>query len=439
MKTQNSASSKEAEPTPTRRVVMAATVGNFVEWFDIGVYGTMSASLSKHLFDSTDPVSALLSTFAVFAVGFVIRPVGGLVFGPMADRIGRNRVLVITVALTSLSTAAIGILPSYETIGVLAPLLLVLIRLMQGFGAGGETSSAVGLLYEYAPSEKRGFYTSLSAATGFVAFVVSAGLALGLTLRLGDEAVNDWAWRIPFLVALPLGLIALYLRSHLDDSPVFREMQSNEELSASPLRETFKKARVAMLVLAGLVVLKGVAHWTLQTFMVSYMEDTLGFTMTESFLASAIAMAVVMVLIPISGIISDKVGRKPVLGAGAVGLFVLAWPAITLMTLENAPLAIAAMVLLALPVAAYDGAINAIMAELFPARIRTGAMAIPYNVAVSLLGGTAPYIAAWLTVTTGYKQAPSFYLMLAAAVTFITLIRFVRETAGPRATVSPEN
>lgn len=418
---------------------MAATVGNFVEWFDIGVYGTMSASLSKHLFDSTDPVSALLSTFAVFAVGFVIRPVGGLVFGPMADRIGRNRVLVITVALTSLSTAAIGILPSFETIGVLAPLLLVIIRLLQGFGAGGETSSAVGLLYEYAPRDKRGFYTSLSAATGFVAFVVSAGLALGLTLGLGDEAVNEWAWRIPFLVALPLGLIALYLRSHLDDSPVFRKMQSNEELSVSPLRETFQKARVAMLVLAGLVVLKGVAHWTLQTFMVSYMEDTLGFTMTESFLASAIAMAVVMVLIPIAGIISDKVGRKPVLGAGAVGLFVLAWPAITLMTLENAPLAIAAMVLLALPVAAYDGAINAIMAEMFPARIRTGAMAIPYNVAVSLLGGTAPYIAAWLTVTTGYKQAPSFYLMLAAAVTFVTLIRFVKETAGPRAIETPEN
>lgn len=436
---QNTATSNRSEQTPARRVVMAATVGNFVEWFDIGVYGTMSASLSKHLFDSTDPVSALLSTFAVFAVGFVIRPVGGLVFGPMADRIGRNRVLVITVALTSLSTAAIGILPSYETIGVLAPLLLVVIRLLQGFGAGGETSSAVGLLYEYAPRDRRGFYTSLSAATGFLAFVASAGLALGLTLGLGDEAVNEWAWRIPFLVALPLGLIALYLRSQLDDSPVFRQMQSDEELSVSPLRETFQKARVAMLVLAGLVVLKGVAHWTLQTFMVSYMEDTLGFTMTESFLASTIAMAVVMVLIPIAGIVSDKVGRKPVLGVGAVGLFVLAWPAITLMTMENAPLAIAAMVLLALPVAAYDGAINAIMAELFPARIRTGAMAIPYNVAVSLLGGTAPYIAAWLTVTTGYKQAPSFYLMLAAAVTFITLIRFVRETAGPRATVSPEN
>lgn len=439
MKTQNTASSNEANQTPTRRVVMAATVGNFVEWFDIGVYGTMSASLSMHLFDSTDPVSALLSTFAVFAVGFVIRPVGGLVFGPMADRIGRNRVLVITVALTSLSTAAIGILPSYETIGVFAPLLLVLIRLLQGFGAGGETSSAVGLLYEYAPREKRGFYTSLSAATGFLAFVASAGLALALTLGLGDEAVSEWAWRIPFLVALPLGLIALYLRSQLDDSPVFRKMQSDEELSTSPLRETFRTARVAMLVLAGLVVLKGVAHWTLQTFMVSYMEDTLGFSMTESFLASTVAMAVVMVLIPISGIISDRIGRKPVLGAGAIGLFVLAWPAISLMTLENAPLAIAAMVLLALPVAAYDGAINAIMAEMFPARIRTGAMAIPYNVAVSLLGGTAPYIAAWLTVTTGYKQAPSFYLMLAAAVTFVTLIRFVKETAGPRATMTPEN
>ncbi|MEV1024942.1 MFS transporter [Streptomyces sp. NPDC050264] len=422
-----------ADTAPSRRVLIAGSIGNFVEWFDIGIYGTLSSVIAGNFFAHGDRTAALLSTFAVFAVGFAIRPVGALYFGPLADRVGRNRVLAITVLVTSLSTFAIGVLPTYAAVGALAPLLLVLARLVQGFAAGGETSSAVSLLFEYAPPNRRGYYTSYGAALGFVAFVFGAGTALVLSLAFGDDQMASYAWRIPFLLALPLGVAGLYLRLKLDDTPEFRRMEEAGEVAASPIKETFRTSGRPMLILAGVIVLKGVAHWILQTFMVSYLTDTMHFGQAQAFAASTICMGAVAVLIPCAGLLSDRFGRKPLLISGALGLMVLSWPCLYLMSYENATLAVVAMVILGLPIAAYDGAANASMAELFPARIRTGAIAIPYNISVSLFGGTAPYVATWLVTSTGYDLAPSWYLMFAGLVTLITVVLGVRETAGPRA------
>ncbi|MFD8567216.1 MFS transporter [Streptomyces sp. NPDC057694] len=419
--------------TPSRRVLIAGSIGNFVEWFDIGIYGTLSSVIAGSFFADGDRTSALLSTFAIFAVGFAIRPIGALYFGPLADRVGRNRVLAVTVLITSLSTFAIGVLPTYATVGALAPVLLVLVRLVQGFAAGGETSSAVSLLFEYAPRNRRGYYTSYGAALGFVAFVVGAGVALVLSVAFGDDRMAEYAWRIPFLLALPLGIAGLYLRLKLDDTPEFVRMEKSGEIPRTPLRETLRTSGRPMLILAGVIVLKGVAHWTLQTFMVSYLTDTMHFSQTASFAASTVCMGAVAVLIPCAGLLSDRVGRKPLLVGGALGLIVLAWPCLLLMSYDNALLAVVAMVILGLPIAAYDGAANASMAELFPARIRTGAIAIPYNISVALFGGTAPYIATWLVTSTGNDLSPSWYLMAAGLLTLVTVVFGVRETAGPRA------
>ncbi|MCX4835561.1 MFS transporter [Streptomyces sp. NBC_01016] len=425
-----------ADATPSKRVLVAGSIGNFVEWFDIGIYGTLSSVIAGNFFAHGDQTAALLSTFAIFAVGFAIRPIGALYFGPLADRVGRNRVLAVTVLVTSASTFAIGVLPTYASIGAAAPLLLVLARLVQGFAAGGETSSAVSLLFEYAPRNRRGYYTSYGAALGFVAFVCGAGVALVLSLTFGDDQMASYAWRIPFLLALPLGIAGLYLRLKLDDTPEFRRLEEAGEVAESPIKETFRTSGRPMMILAGVIVLKGVAHWTLQTFMVSYLTDTMHFSQAQSFAASTICMGAVAVLIPCAGLLSDQVGRKPLLIAGALGLILLAWPCLLLMSYENAALAIVAMVILGLPIAAYDGAVNASMAELFPARIRTGAIAIPYNISVSLFGGTAPYIATWLVTSTGYNLAPSYYLMAAGLVTLVTVVLGVRETAGPRVQMS---
>lgn len=426
-----------AEPSALpRRVLLAAGAGHFVEWFDLGIYGTLSTIIAANFFAEGDPKSALLSTFAVFAAGFVVRPLGGLFFGPLADRLGRKRVLAIIVLVTSLATFAMGILPTYAAIGAAAPLLLVLARLVQGFAAGGETSSAVSLLFEYAPPNRRGYYTSYSAAIGFVAFVVGSGLVLALTAGLGDDAMSSWGWRLPFLLALPLGIAGLYLRLKMEDTPEFSAMKEAGDISDSPTRETFRTARVAMLVLAGIMIIKSVGHWMLQTFMVSYLQTTMDFSKVESFFAATVCLAVVAVAVPLFGLLSDHVGRKPLLIGGTAGMLVVAWPALELMSFHNTPLAVLGMILLGLPLAAYDGAINVTMAELFPPRIRSGAIAIPYNVSVTLFGGTSPYVATWLIGATGYDFAPAFYLMLAAAVTLITVVRWVKETTGPKAEVA---
>ncbi|WP_119288415.1 MFS transporter [Streptomyces sp. YIM 130001] len=421
-----------------RKVLVAAGAGHFVEWFDLGIYGTLSTIIAANFFADGDETAALLSTFAVFAAGFVVRPLGGLFFGPLADRIGRKRVLAIIVLVTSLTTFGMGVLPTYATIGAAAPLLLVALRLIQGFAAGGETSSAVSMLFEYAPRNRRGYYTSWSAAIGFLAFVVGSGLALALTAGLGDATMSSWGWRVPFLLALPLGMTGLYLRLKMEDTPEFRAMKESGDISDSPTRETFRTARVAMLVLAGIMVIKGVGHWMLQTFMVSYLQNTMDFSKVHSFLAATVCLAVVAVLVPFMGLLSDKIGRRPLLIGGTAGMLVLAWPALQLMALHNTAFAILGMVLLGLPLAAYDGAINAVMAELFPPRIRSGAIAIPYNMSVTLFGGTAPYVATWLIGATGNDFSPAFYLMLAAAVTLITVLRWVKETSGPKADITVE-
>ncbi|HVV14686.1 MFS transporter [Amycolatopsis sp.] len=422
-----------AQAPPRGRVLFAAGAGHFVEWFDMGIYGTLSTVIAANFFASGDPTAALLSTFAIFAAGFVIRPLGGFFFGPLADRIGRQRVLAIVVLTTSLSTFAIGVLPTHAAVGALAPLLLVVARLVQGFGAGGETSSAVTLLYEYAPRNRRGFFSSFADTFGFAAFVFGSGLALLLTATMGDATMTSWGWRLPFLLALPLGLSGLYLRLKLDDTPEFRQLESAGEVTEAPMRESFRSGRKAMLVLAGLVVIKGVAHWTLQTFMPSYLQTTLHFTKVQSFIAATVCLAVVAAAVPAAGALSDRIGRKPLLIAGTAGFVVFTWPALLLMSLGSTVLAVVGMVILGLLIAAYDGAISATMAELFPPRIRSGAIAIPYNLAVSLFGGTAPYLATWLVSATGYKLSPAFYIMLAAVITLVTILRSVRETAGPRA------
>ncbi|KAA9148671.1 MFS transporter [Amycolatopsis acidicola] len=426
------------EAPPSRKVLFAAGAGHFVEWFDVGIYGTLSTVIAANFFAAGDATAALLSTFAVFAAGFVIRPLGGFFFGPLADKIGRQRVLAIVVLTTSLSTFAIGVLPTHAAVGALAPLLLVIARLVQGFGAGGETSSVVTLLYEYAPKRRRGYYSSFGDTFGFAAFVFGSGLALLLTATMGDATMNSWGWRIPFLLALPLGLSGLYLRLKLDDTPEFRKLESKGEVTAAPLRESFRSGGKTMVVLAGLVVIKGVAHWTLQTFMPSYLQTTLHFSKIQSFLAATICLAVVAAAVPAAGALSDRIGRKPLLIIGTAGFVLLTWPALLLMSLGNTVLAVVGMVVLGLLIAAYDGAVSATMAELFPPRIRSGAIAIPYNIAVSLFGGTAPYIATWLISSTGYKLSPAFYIMIAAVITLVTVARSIRETAGPRAKAAVE-
>lgn len=412
-----------------RKVLLATGIGHFVEWFDFGLYGTLAAIIGLQFFQSSSPSVALLSSFAVFGAGFIMRPLGGLFFGSLGDRQGRQKVLATVILLTSGATFVMGLLPTYHQIGITATVLLVITRLVQGFAAGGESSGATTYLAEYAPTARRGYFTCWIDNFGFMAFVVSSGLVFLLTAALGESTMNDWGWRIPFLIAGPLGWVGLYLRRHLEDSPEFLEAMKSGQIETAPLRKAVTTAWRALLFCVGFVVIKAVGHWTLQTFMPSYLATELHFSKLNAYAITTIGLFSVAVLVPFMGYLSDKYGRKPLMLAGCAGFILLSYPAMMIMANGDVLSAVLAMVMLGAFIAAFDGACTAAMAELFPTNVRYGGLSIAYNFAVAFFGGITPWFSAWLITSTGDKFSPAFYVMGAALITFITVMR-ARETAG---------
>ncbi len=418
--------------SPQRRKVLLATgLGHFVEWFDFGLYGTLATIIGMHFFHTDNPASALLASFAVFAAGFMIRPLGGLWFGSLGDRIGRRKVLSTVILWTSGATFIIGLLPTYSQVGLLATVMLVLVRMIQGFAAGGESPGATTFLAEYAPAARRGYFTCWIDSFGFMAFVAGSGLVLLLTAWLGETAMNDWGWRIPFLLAGPLGWIGLYLRNHLQDSPEFQALLNSHQTEAAPLRRAVITGRRALGFCIGFVVIKAVMHWMLQAFIPAYLVTTLHYPALDAYTITTLGLLFVAVLVPFMGYLSDRIGRKPLMLAGCLGLILFAWPAMKLLTSGEVFSAMLGLGLLGLCIAAFDGASNAAMAELFPTRIRFGGVAIAYNLAVAFFGGVTPWSLAWLLTVTGNPLSPALYVMMAALITLLTVLR-ARETAGQR-------
>uniref|UniRef100_A0A8H9YTC7 MFS transporter n=1 Tax=Pseudomonas tritici TaxID=2745518 RepID=A0A8H9YTC7_9PSED len=412
-----------------RKVLLATGIGHFVEWFDFGLYGTLAAIIGVQFFQAESPAVALLSSFAVFGAGFIMRPLGGLYFGSLGDRIGRQKVLATVILLTSGATFVMGLLPTFSQIGIAATVLLVITRLIQGFAAGGESSGATTFLAEYAPTARRGYFTCWIDNFGFMAFVAGSGLVFLLTATLGEATMSDWGWRIPFLIAGPLGLVGLYLRKHLEDTPEFLEMVKSGKTEASPLRTAVKTAWGALLFCVGFVVIKAVGHWTLQTFMPSYLSTELHYSKLDSYAITTVGLFAIAVMVPFMGYLSDKFGRKPLMLAGCAGFILFTYPAMMVMARGDMLSAILAMLLLGAFIAAFDGACSAAMAELFPTSIRYGGMAIAYNVAVAFFGGITPWFSAYLMTSTGNPFSPAYYVMGAALITFLTVLR-AKETAG---------
>ncbi|WP_449545505.1 MFS transporter [Lelliottia amnigena] len=412
-----------------RKVLLATGIGHFVEWFDFGLYGTLAAIIGVQFFQAESPAVALLSSFAVFGAGFIMRPLGGLYFGSLGDRIGRQKVLATVILLTSGATFVMGLLPTFSQIGIAATVLLVITRLIQGFAAGGESSGATTFLAEYAPTARRGYFTCWIDNFGFMAFVAGSGLVFLLTATLGEATMSDWGWRIPFLIAGPLGLVGLYLRKHLEDTPEFLEMVKSGKTEASPLRTAVTTAWGALLFCVGFVVIKAVGHWTLQTFMPSYLSTELHYSKLDSYAITTVGLFAIAVMVPFMGYLSDKFGRKPLMLAGCAGFILFTYPAMMVMARGDMLSAILAMLLLGAFIAAFDGACSAAMAELFPTSIRYGGMAIAYNVAVAFFGGITPWFSAYLMTSTGNPFSPAYYVMGAALITFLTVLR-AKETAG---------
>src|SRR5215218_3590317 len=297
----------EVEEQTILRATVGASIGNLVEWFDFATYSFLAVTLAAVFFPSGNPTAALLSTFAIFAAAFFVRPLGGLFFGPLGDKIGRQRVLATVIILMSLSTFAIGLLPGYATIGIWAPLLLVVCRLLQGFSAGGEFGGGATFLAEYSPDERRGYMVSWLEFSTLIGFILGSGSVLVMNSALGEDAMISWGWRIPFLVAGPLGIVGLYIRLRLEDTPEFRALETTGEVAQSPLKEAFVENWRQILQVAGIAIIHNVGFYMVFTYMPTYFSTELGFGQTASFVSIVLAGLVGLVLVPPLGALSDRV------------------------------------------------------------------------------------------------------------------------------------
>jgi MHS family proline/betaine transporter-like MFS transporter len=410
-----------------RRAVAGAAMGNAVEWFDYAIYSYMVTSISLNFFPDASPTARMLAAFAVIAIPFALRPIGGMVLGPLGDKFGRRKVLSLTIIFMSGATFLIGLIPSYHAIGVAAPILLVLLRLIQGFSTGGEYGGAATFIAEYAPDNRRGFFGSFLEFGTLGGYVLGAGLATIFQLSLSPEDMNSWGWRIPFLLAGPLGMIGFYLRNKLEDTPLFQQI-AHGEVQQVPFFEMLARNWRQILNLIGIVILLNVADYTVLTYMPSYLKDVLGISEAESNLALVGVMIVMMLLIAPVGKLSDRVGRKPVLLTSAVGFLLLSYPAVALINMK-APLPVTiGLAVLGVMLLLLLGTIGSTFPAMFPTKYRYGAFSIGYSVSTALFGGTAPLIITALIDKTGSTLIPAWYVMGAAAIAIIPIL-LIPETA----------
>ncbi|ARZ69916.1 MFS transporter [Streptomyces albireticuli] len=419
-----------------RRAVKAAALGNAMEWFDFGIYSYLAVTLGDVFFPSGNDTVRLLSSLATFAVAFLVRPLGGLFFGPLGDRVGRKRVLALTMILMASGTFAIGLIPSYATIGFWSPVLLICFRMLQGFSTGGEYGGASTFIAEYAPDKRRGFFASFLEVGTLAGYIGAAGLVTLMSTTLGSAAMADWGWRVPFLVAGPLGLVGLYLRLRLEDTPAYQKL---EEESGSPageplssesaeLKQIFVTQWSRLLLCVVLAGAYGITDYMLLSYMPTYLTDELGYDDAHGLVILIVTMVLLMLLMTFVGRLNDRLGRKPLLMAGMGGFFLLSVPAFLLLKQGGLVAVSGGMLMLGLPLVCLLGTMSSALPALFPTPVRYGSLSIGYNLSTSLFGGTTPLAVTGLIHATGSDMAPAFYAMAAALVGMVA-VACMRETA----------
>ncbi|MBV4521906.1 glycine betaine/L-proline transporter ProP [Pseudomonas sp. SWRI74] len=420
-----------------RKAITAAALGNAMEWFDFGVYGFVAYVLGKVFFPGADPGVQMIAALATFSVPFLIRPLGGLFFGTLGDKYGRQKVLAATIVIMSLSTFAIGLIPSYASIGIWAPILLLLAKMAQGFSVGGEYTGASIFVAEYAPDRKRGFLGSWLDFGSIAGFVFGAGLVVLISTILGEEQFEAWGWRLPFFLALPLGMIGLYLRHALEETPAFQqhveqlEQGDREGLATGP-KVSFKEVATqhwrSLMTCIGVVVATNVTYYMLLTYMPSYLTHNLHYSENHGVLIIIAIMVGMLFVQPVIGLISDKIGRRPFIIFGSVGLFFLAIPAFMLITSGKIGLIFSGLLVLAVLLNFFIGVMASTLPAMFPTHIRYSALASAFNVSV-LIAGLTPAAVAWLVESTEDLYMPAYYLMVIAVVGLITGVT-MKETAN---------
>ncbi|MFH8979492.1 MFS transporter [Streptomyces varsoviensis] len=419
-----------------KRAVKAAALGNAMEWFDFGIYSYLAVTIGNVFFPSGNDTVRLMSSLATFAVAFLIRPIGGMFFGPLGDRIGRKAVLALTMLLMAISTFAIGLIPSYASISFWSPVLLILFRMLQGFSTGGEYGGASTFIAEYAPDKRRGFFGSFLEFGTLAGYVGAAGLVVILTSTLSSDAMNQWGWRVPFLVAGPIGLIGLYLRMKLEDTPAFQKLEDdnasptgdNINSETTELKQIFIAQWPRLVLCVVLVGAYNITDYMLLSYMPTYLTDQLKYNDAHGLIILIAVMALLMVIITFIGRLNDRVGRKPLLMAGMIGFFFLSVPAFLLLKQGSLLAVTGGMLMLGLPMVCLLGTMSAVLPALFPTNVRYGSLSIGYNLSASLFGGTTPLVITALITATGSDMMPAVYTTAAALVGMIA-VACLKETA----------
>ncbi|QOT21043.1 MFS transporter [Paenarthrobacter sp. YJN-D] len=422
-----------------RKALGGTIVGNTMEWYDVGVFGYLITTMGPVFLPEADPSVQTLFLLGTFAATFIARPLGGIVFGWLGDKVGRQKVLAATLMLMAASTFAVGLLPGYAQIGIWAAALLVILKLIQGFSTGGEYAGATTFVSEYAPDKRRGFFASFLDMGSYIGFALGAALVSVLQLTLGQAAMEEWGWRIPFLIAGPLGLIAVYFRSKIEESPQFQATLDAQEASAKDataqdaaaakgpigiVKAYWRQILLAMILAAA----ANIVGYALTSYMPTYLTDSKGYDPVHGTLLTIPVLVVMAICIPLTGRLSDRIGRRPVLWVGAGSTVVFSIPAFMLIGIGEIWSTLAGLALIAFPVTFYVANLASALPALFPTSSRYGGMGIAYNFSVAIFGGTTPFIVQGLIEGTGNDMMPAYYLMGTSIIGAIAIF-FLPESA----------
>ncbi|MET9494145.1 MFS transporter [Streptomyces sp. NPDC006552] len=412
-----------------RRAIGAGSIGNFVEQFDYGLYGYMAPIMAPAFFPESDRTVAVLGTYAIIAVACLFRPLGGTLVGRWGDRVGRKKTLLWTIVFMGVATALIGALPTYHQVGIAAPLLLLLLRVVQGTVSGGEYVGAVAFIVEWAEPRRRAYYTSYASNSCFLGTLAGAGTAALTSWVFTGPALDSWGWRLPFLLAVPLSLVGIWLRRHIAETPEFvRATADGTQVVKAPVREALRCQRRPILVYCGISIMCAILSYTWVTFYPQYLTDTLGLPRWMGLASNAISIAVLIPLLPLAGMLSDRIGRRPMLMTGAAACIVLVPLAFWVGEGGTFGAAVASQLIYLVPEFFLTGIITVCAAELFATRTRFSASAIAYNSSFSIFMGITPFVATLLVSTFHTIYAVWVYLAAAAVLALVVVTSFMTET-----------
>jgi MFS transporter, MHS family, proline/betaine transporter len=417
------ATSASERPAERRRAIVASAVGNFLELFDFAIYGFLAIPLGANFFPSTDPLISLLSSFATFGVGFIMRPVGAVVIGIYGDRKGRKAALSLTIVMMAAATGVVGLLPSYSSIGVAAPILLVVCRMVQGFATGGEWGGAAAFLVEHSPDKRRGLVSSLQQIGNHLGGVVGSSLVAALAFSLSHQDYLSWGWRIPFILGLLVGPIGFYLRAKVADTPTFRKAVVEKRVERTPLRSAFTLfgGRIASATMISII--GTTTNFVFTIYLMNFAIQQQHLPADLALLSLTLSHTLLMVMLPGVGWLSDKVGRKPLMLIMSFGFVFASYPMFRALTESPSVLTLFVVQFsYSLLQVFYTGTIAPVLAELFPTRVRFTGLSVSYGLAVTLFGGTAPFVATLLVKQTGNPIAPAFYIMALALVSGVAML-----------------